>query len=257
MRPTNFLLDESDGIGRLRFDRDGSTETRGKFELLIVDIDGGHVETHGLCILHCHMPEAADAGNNNPVTGFRIRHLQPLVYRHAGAQDWRDLDEPDPLRQVTYVIRIGEGVFSETAVHGISGVLLRFAECFPSAQTMIAVSARGVQPWNTNAIAFLNVTHPGPDFSHVADTLVSRDEGRIRLDRPVSVGSVQVRMANAAGFDLDKHLPRTGSWHGDFLDLQWLTEFTHYRGFHRLAHRSPLINALFKQLGLSRGTLWI
>src|ERR1700731_2291935 len=105
---------------------------------------------------------------------------------------------------------------------------------------MLAVSARGVQPWDANPIAFLDVTPPGPDFSHVADTLVSRDEGRIWLDQPVSVGGVQVRMANTAGFDLDKHLPGARSRHGDFLDLQRLAERTHYSRFHCLAHRSPL-----------------
>jgi hypothetical protein len=71
------------------------------------------------------------------------------------------------------------------------------------------------------------------------------------------MGGVQVRMANATGFNLDKHLPGTRSRHGNFLDLQRLAERTHYCRFHCFAHRLPLINGWLKQLHLSRGALWM
>ena len=50
--------------------------------------------------------------------------------------------------------------------------------------------------------------HAGADRDDVADALVAGDERRLRLDRPVALGGVQVGVADAARRDLDQDLAR-------------------------------------------------
>jgi hypothetical protein len=59
-----------------------------------------------------------------------------------------------------------------------------------------------------------------------ADALVAGDERGRRLDRPFAAGGVDVRMAEAAGFDLDQHLVGAGLRHGAILDRKRVDERT-------------------------------
>ena len=93
MGAADLLLDESDGIGLAGIDGQRRAELRGKVQLVVVDVDGDHVQAHGLGVLDRQMAETADAGDHHPVAGLGVRDLEPLVDGHAGAEDRRDLDE--------------------------------------------------------------------------------------------------------------------------------------------------------------------
>src|SRR5207342_2479983 len=155
--------------------------------------------------------------------------LQALVDGDAGAQHRRDLDEANILRQVTDIARVGQRVLGKAAVHRIAGVLLLRAQRLPAPKAVFAVTAGRMQPRNADAVAFLDVADARADRDHVAHALVTGDEGRRWLHRPVALGRVQVGVAHAARFDLYQHVAGPGPRHGDFLDHQGLAECTHHR----------------------------
>ncbi|MNQ98330.1 hypothetical protein D3C85_1140150 [compost metagenome] len=182
------------------------------------------------------MAQAADARDHHPVAGLGVRHLQPLVDGHPRAQDRRNLLEANVGGQVADEVRVGHHIFREAAVDRIAGVLLLVAQGLPTAEAMPAMAAGGVEPGHANAIPFLDVLDPGADARDVADALMARNEGRVRLDRPVALGRVQVGVADAGGLDL--HLDHAGARRGDrgVLDHQGLAELTHDGGLHGLGH---------------------
>ena len=75
---------------------------------------------------------------------------------------------------------------------------------------MLAVAARGIEPGDADAVAFLDVRDAGAHRGDVAHTLVARDEWRCGLDRPVAVGGMQVGVTHAARRDLDEDLAGPG-----------------------------------------------
>ena len=68
------------------------------------------------------------------------------------------------------------------------------------------MAAGGIEPGHADAVAFLHVRDAGAHGDDMTDALMARDEGRLRLDRPVAVDRVQVRVADAARRDLDEDL---------------------------------------------------
>jgi hypothetical protein len=74
------------------------------------------------------------------------------------------------------------------------------------------LAARGVEPDDADAVAFLHGLDVLANAGDETDALVARDERRPRLDGPVALGGVQVGMTYAADFHLDLYFFRTGFW---------------------------------------------
>src|SRR4051794_39237554 len=134
------------------------------------------------------------------------------------------------------VVRIGQHILGVSAVDGVARVLLLVAQRFPSAEAMLAVSARGVEPWHADAIAFFHMRDTIADGGDIPDAFVARNERQCRFDRPVAVGGVQVRVADARGLYIDENLSAPGLRYGDFFDAQRRAEFMYDSGFHQLSH---------------------
>ena len=105
------------------------------------------------------------------------------------------------------IIGVAEHIFGEAAIHGIARVLLFLTERFPATEAMLAMSAGGIEPGYADAVALLDVPDAHADGDDVSYTLVTRDEGRLRLDRPVALNGMEVRVADARRRDLNKNLP--------------------------------------------------
>src|SRR5690606_20145631 len=88
------------------------------------------------------------------------------------------------------------------------------------------------EPGHADAVAFLHMLDACADARDVADALMARNEGRVRLDRAVAFSRVQIGVADAGGLDL--HLDHAGTRRRDrrILDHQWLAELTHDSGLH-------------------------
>ena len=96
----------------------------------------------------------------------------------------------------------------------------------PEAQYSQAPQAHPSQGMATRSPS-ATVRTPGAEAFDDPDSLVAGDERRMRLDRPVPVGGVDVGVAQPAGLDLDHHLPWSGLWFGHLLDAQGLIEGVH------------------------------
>ena len=75
-----------------------------------------------------------------------------------------------------------------------------------------------MQPRDANWIAFLQVGYARADRRDNAGTLVAGNKWWGGLDRPITVGGMEIRMANPGRDDLHQYLPRTRGWYGDLLD---------------------------------------
>ena len=135
------------------------------------------------------------------------------------------------------IVWIREDVLCEAAIDRIAGVLLRVAQGFPARETVPAMPAGRMQPRHADAVSFLHRGHASADRGDGADTFMTRDEGRVGLHRPVTVRRVQVRVADARGFDLYQDLALTNLRHRHLIDRQRLLELVDHRRFHHFRHR--------------------
>src|SRR5580704_5725554 len=105
------------------------------------------------------MPQAAHAGDDNPVARPGFGHLQPLVDGNAGTKDRSNGDQVYALRDMGYVAGIGDGILCETPVYGVPAVLLPLTQSLPSGQTVFTLSAGGIEPRRADQVAFLHVSY--------------------------------------------------------------------------------------------------
>ena len=134
---------------------------------------------------------------------------------------------------MAHIVGIGHHILGKAAIDRIAGVLLLLAQGFPATQTMHAVAAGTVEPGQADTVAFLHMFYIATGLHHHTGPFVARNEGRIGLDRPVTIGCVQVGMA---GLDLHQDLVVVRRGNRNFLDFQRFAEFVDDSGFHGLAH---------------------
>jgi hypothetical protein len=220
-------------IGGLGVDGDGGAQLTRQSELAVIDVDGRDVEAHGLGILHGHMAQAADAGITTQSPGLASVTFSPL-YRDPGAEHGSDVDKAHVGRQMAHIVGIGQCVVGKAAVDRIAGIGLRLAQGFPAAYAVAAEAAGAVKPGHAHAIAFLDMLDVLAHRRHIAHALVAGNEGRMRLDRPVAFGCMQIGVADAGSSDLDQDLIVCRSGHRHFFNRERLPEGTHHGGFHGL-----------------------
>jgi len=93
-----------------------------------------------------------------------------------------------------------------------------------------------MQPGNADAVAFFEMLYPRAKRRNYAGALVTGNERRRWLNGPITVGGVQVRVANSACFDLDEGLTFLGFRDCQFIDDQRLPKLMNHRSFHLLWH---------------------
>ena len=77
-----------------------------------------------------------------------------------------------------------------------------------------------MQPGNGYGIALLEVLDAGAERCDSARHLVPWHDRYVRLYRPMPIGRVQVRVANAARYDLHQQFPQTGIGNRNVVDRQ-------------------------------------
>ena len=94
--PPVTLWTTSIGSSVQRIDHQLRAMLLGQRQLVVGDVDRGHAQAHGLGVLHRDVAESADTGDDNPLAGLGLGHLQALVDRDAGAQHRGDLTRSAP-----------------------------------------------------------------------------------------------------------------------------------------------------------------
>ena len=103
------------------------------------------------------------------------------------------------------------------------------------------MTARRVEPGQTNPVAFLDDLDARSDGDHRPDALVSGNERERGLQRPIAVRGVQIGVADAAGLGLDDDLTGARSRNFPLPDDQRLSELLDDRRSHLVCHESLLL----------------
>jgi hypothetical protein len=93
---------------------------------------------------------------------------------------------------------------------------------FEPLHAVLAGPIRATQPRDRDSLVDADAGDAFTESVDEADALVPRDKRQGRLDRPVAVGGVDVRVADAGGLDLDADLPRARLGDRPVLDDQGL-----------------------------------
>src|SRR6185312_10631295 len=210
-----FALDGLNGIFGEGVDGDFGAVLAGQSQLVLGNVDGGHAQAHGHGILDGDVAEPADPGDYDPLAGARLGHLQALVDRDAGAEDRGDFHGVGAVRDAGGEVRVHQHVLAEGAVNTVSAVLLGFAERLPAGAAVFAVAAGRPEPGVADAVADGDVGDAFAEGHHLAHAFVAGNERRSRLDGPVTLGRVEVGVADAAGDQLDQRLGRGRAWEAD------------------------------------------
>ena len=125
--------------------------------------------------------------------------------------------------------------FCVSAVHGYAGNFLFYAQVLVAFTAEIAFAAGPVHPRNANAVADFQVIDRGALFYHATRDFVPENQGFLGDGndlRPIAIGHVQIRVADATRFHLDQHF--VGVWFrlSDLFDRQWPFEFAQDGCFH-------------------------
>src|ERR1039458_2496045 len=213
-----------------RVDRELSAELAGELELLIDHVDRYDPPSGDRRVLDREVSQTADAEHGNEIRGAGARDLDRLIGRHTGAGQRRGVERVEPLGDLDDVAGIGGGVLTEAAVDRIAHHLLLKAQRLPARHAILTAATRVAKPGHRDAVTDRDLAHAGRDLRDDADALVTGDERRRGLDRPVAVRGVDVGVAEATRLDLHAHLSRTELRHRDLLDGQRAAEVVDDRG---------------------------
>jgi len=136
------------------------------------------------------------------------------------------------LRNTRDVSSVHQHVLAEGAIDAVAGVLLLLAQRLPAGAAELALAAGRPEPGAANQVAELEALDALAEGDDFTDALMSGDERRVRLDRPVSLDGVQVGVTDTAADELHEHLSVAGLGHGNFLDTQVLAELSDYCCLH-------------------------
>lgn len=132
--------------------------------------------------------------------------LQSPVNGDACTEERSGLEGGQTAWDFDHVARWRSSKLSVATIDRDSGDHLLGAKILVSLAAEFTTAAAPVQPGDSHAIAQLQVAHSGAFVHHTPADFVAQDERFLHNSdkrRPIPVRNVQIRMADAAGFDFD------------------------------------------------------
>lgn len=128
--------------------------------LVVTGVNGDGPQTHGLCVLLCNGTETtSSADNGDGLAGPGARLLKALVDGDTGAENWCNGLEVNVLVDARDVGGLGDAVFLEGTVDGVSGEEGVGAEGLVGGLAEVASKAGSVDPlwreFGQSAVVFL------------------------------------------------------------------------------------------------------
>mmetsp|Transcript_63938 Transcript_63938/g.162049 ORF Transcript_63938/g.162049 Transcript_63938/m.162049 type:complete len:259 (+) Transcript_63938:661-1437(+) len=203
--------------------------------LILSEVDSADLQTHCCGVLAANMAEAtACTEDGDPLARLRLCLLQRFVGGHTRTQQRSSLHERHSIRDAPNVARLCHSVLSEATVRGEAGLVLLATDGLPARQAIVAAAARVVQPCVADTIPDLERGDAFAQLHNDTRTLVAGDDRKCRLDMPVAIADMKIRVANPRADDLDQDLSVARLWHRDLLEHQRLSELHYERRLHRL-----------------------
>src|SRR6185295_16120460 len=138
--------------------------------------------------------------------GTDLGDLDRLVGGHTGARQGCSVQRIDAVWNHHHVLRSCDHHLAVGAVAAVAGVDLMGAQGLPALDAPFALTACPPEPRNCDSLAQLRAGDARPVPDNDADAFVTRHEGNRRLDRPITVGGVDVGVAEATRFQLYEDL---------------------------------------------------
>src|ERR1700733_3167354 len=126
---------------------------------------------------------------------------------------------------------MARGRFHELRVSTVDGDAcncLFTAKILATLSAKFALPARPVHPGNTHPVAEIQVIYRDALFYNATRNFVPKYEWHLGDGydlRPITIGDVQIRMANAARLHFDQHFVRVEPRFSGFLHGQWMLQF--------------------------------
>ena len=257
--PSVPFLTAATAIPVLGVDHHIGAQALGMRELAVVDIDRADLQAHRLGILDRQMPEAADAGDDDPLARPRLRLLDALIGRDPGADQRRGLVGPRGRSEYGPRSSGRRRCIRQSRHSWCSRRTAPRRRPSPSAVRQYSQwpQAEYSHGTPTRSPSFTAVT-PAPRATTRPMPSWPGMNGKCRLERPVSVRGVQIGVADAASLGLDQDLARSGRWDVQLPEFQRLAELRRRRrlALSWLMGRSLFIamgSACTRQLRASRG----
>src|SRR5208337_2602871 len=160
----------------------------------------------------------------NPLPGLGFGLLDALVTRDPGTEDRRHLRKVRVFWQAATISRGSNHILGEAPVNVVTSVVLASAKAVPSCHAIFASAAGVVEPGDASCVAFHQSGDPGAESRDEPRTLMAGNEGEFWPAGPVSVGCMDVRVADSVRHDLDQNLAVPGRGDRHFLDRQRFAE---------------------------------
>src|SRR6516164_3731046 len=157
------------------------------------------------------------------------------MHGHTGAKQRRHFNRRKPLGNLQCVARRGFQKLCEAPVHGHSRNLLPRTKVFIAFLAEGALTTGPVNPGYAGAVTNLQIANGGASPDNAAGDLVAEDQGFLDNGselRPISIGQMQIGVADAAGLDLDENLVGFQFRPRNLLEHQRTFEFLQNRGLH-------------------------
>src|SRR5438132_311357 len=137
--------------------------------------DGDGLEACGLRVLHCQVPEAADAEHSHALMRLRIGPAEPAIDGITSAKDRRCLLVGNLVGNKVGCVGIHQHVLGVSALCLNPCALQIRTEHFAATLAPFAASASGLNPGGAHTVADLSRGDVGSHGSDLADRLVAED----------------------------------------------------------------------------------
>src|SRR6202140_1892778 len=200
-------------ISRGRIERVSCTKSSGEFQLLLGDVDRGHLGAKSSSELHCKVSQATYAENSQALTGHNPGALQGAINCESSTKKRGGLERRKTIWNFQRVSCRRLHKFGVATVNGDTCDLLPAAQVFVSFAAKFALTATPVNPGHADAIADLQILHCRAFLHYVTGNFVAENQRSLHDSRqlcPISSGQVQVGMAGTLASPCVQTFPASG-----------------------------------------------
>src|SRR6266487_1819522 len=191
-----------------------------QLQLLVNQVDCDNGSPSNLGILQGQVAQPTDAEDGHQVGGAGSADLDRFIGRDPSACQGSSLQGIHLCRYFGDISGEGGGIFGIGSGKKIAGIASTETERLPAGYTVLAGATGIAQPGDGNPVSLFDVSNPCSNALDDPHAFMTRNEGKCGLDRPISMGGVNICMAQARGFNFDDDLPWFRFWLGDVLQAE-------------------------------------
>src|SRR5262249_38069154 len=131
-----------------------------QLQLLVGDVDRDDASALDVRVLDGKVSQTADAEDRDEIRGVRAAELDRLVRRDSRTRQRRRVERVNSVGDLDHIPRVSGGVFTESAIDAIAGVLLVQAQRLPTRNAVVTRATGVTEPRQRNAFAYGDLADP-------------------------------------------------------------------------------------------------